>query len=151
MTDEDSEGVPRRNILYLGGSTLLATGISVWWNWDNVKSILAGRDEPFGGATEQSPTGTPAEEPSEENPENYGDWRDGIPSGCELPSSYAEDVESYIDEDVEDMDSSMMDQYVDSGRVAFEKDGTELGLLVDQDNDGQYDDSYSGNFEDLCT
>jgi len=142
MTDKDSEGVPRRNALYLLGGTAVATGVSGLSLKYIVDNFLSSdrSDSRQGNNNGDNSRG-----------QNYGDWRDGIPSGCELPSSYAEDVESYIDEDVEDMDSSMMDQYVDSGRVAFEKDGTELGLLVDQDNDGQYDDSYSGNFEDLCT
>lgn len=142
MTDEDSEGVSRRNALYLLGGTSVATGVSGL----SLKYII---DNFLTSDRSDSRQGNNNADNS--RGQNYGDWRDGIPSGCELPSSYAEDVESYIDEDVEDMDSSMMDQYVDSGRVAFEKDGTELGLLVDQDNDGQYDDSYSGNFEDLCT
>ena len=149
MTDEESDGVPRRHIGYLVGSTLLATGGSVWWQWDNLKSILAGRDESFTGTPEQNPTGTPPDNGvPEDGSDNYGGWTTEVPTGCELPSSYEDEVESYVD-DI-GMDSSRMDEYVESGGIGFERDGTELGLLVDRDDDGQYDSDFSGNFENLC-
>ena len=142
MTDEESGGVPRRRVLGFIGGTLTAGGVSLLSADYIVDNILT--PDNSRGRGDGSENGGP--DPGGQN--NYGDWRDEIPSGCELPESYADEVETYV-EDI-GMDSSRMDEYVDSGRVGFERDGSELGVLVHRGDDGQYDDDVSGNFEHLC-
>lgn len=150
MTDEDSEGIPRRHLLGFIGSTGAAVAVSTWWNWENIQTVLDNRDEPSRSRQDQNPNeGSDYNDGSGEGVQDDSGWQNDVPSGCELPDNYADDVEVYIDD--LGMDSSRMDEYVENGRVGFEKDGTELGVLVDQDNDGQYDSEASGNFEDLCT
>lgn len=147
MTDgEEDSGVPRRHILYLGGSTVAAAAGATAWGWPHFKKILAGRDEP-GNFGDKGDDGSGTERPPETTDGNYDVWQDAIPEGCSLPGEYENAIEEEIN-NYDGMESGELTEYVNSGRVDFLEDGSELRMLVDEDNDGQYD--HEDSLADIC-
>lgn len=163
MTDEDSEGIPRRHLLGFIGSTGAAVAVSTWWNWDNIQTVLDNRDEPSRSRQDQNPNeGSDYDDSSGGADENqgadpnypghsdelYDNWEDAIPEGCELPSSYETAVEQKVDE-YDELDGDDLTEYVNTGRVQFRRGESEIYMLVDADGDGQYDDK-GHSIPDVC-
>ncbi|WP_414837855.1 hypothetical protein ACK3SF_00410 [Candidatus Nanosalina sp. VS9-1] len=137
MTDGEEESeFSRRGFAYVVGGTLAATAASGWYLKDILNGIFEKRDEPgnFGEST-STPPGTPGDRPSDQT---YEDWEDAIPAGCSLPQSYETAIEEEIDK-YDELQSENLTEYVNTGRVKFEKDGTEGYMIIDEDDDGQYD------------
>jgi hypothetical protein len=161
--DEDAEdGVSRRGLLAaLGITTTVTAGSGLW-----IAHVLSrqGERQRNGGGDGNDYTETEYPPGTSDGGTNGGDyrtrepgtttgsdpidsWDEAVPGGCSLSGDQrhwlVEQVDSY-----DDMNGDDFFEYVDEGRVDLGGGGFEIRMLVDEDNDGRYDQGY--NVPDVC-
>lgn len=85
-------------------------------------------------------TPTPGAEPVDS-------WDDALPGECSLSADERHWLVAQVDSHDQMYGDDFFD-YVEEGRVDLRDDESELRMLVDEDNDGRYDQGY--NIPDVC-
>lgn len=142
----DERGQNRRSVLAMLGLTGLATvGSALWLSQsfyrDNDPDVIVYRE---GETYDGDPDGV-----TYRTEGSSGSWNEVLPGSCNLDYDEKHWLVSRLDsEGNEDLDADNFFDYVEEGRIDLRDEGSELRMVVDQDNDGDYDQGY--NIENAC-